>query len=48
VGQLADVEGHHPHIHLSWGRVRIEVWTAKIGGLSMNDFVLASKIGALV
>ncbi|GMG96444.1 4a-hydroxytetrahydrobiopterin dehydratase [Tepidimicrobium xylanilyticum] len=44
VGKLAEEEGHHPNIHLSWGKVVIEVWTHKIGGLHENDFILAAKI----
>ncbi|MHC5116918.1 MAG: 4a-hydroxytetrahydrobiopterin dehydratase, partial [Planctomycetota bacterium] len=35
---------HHPDIHLSWGKVKIELWTHKIGGLHQNDFILASGI----
>ncbi len=48
VGDLAEAEGHHPDIHLSWGRVEIEVYTHAIDGLSENDFILASKIDELV
>lgn len=44
VGALAEAEGHHPDILLSWGRVRIELWTHKIGGLSESDIILAAKI----
>ncbi len=47
VGELAEREGHHPDIHLSWGKVRIELWTHKIDGLSESDFILAAKIDAL-
>lgn len=47
VGALAEEEGHHPDIHLSWGRVRIVLWTHKINGLSESDFILASKIDEL-
>lgn len=47
VGALAEREGHHPDIHLAWGRVRIETWTHKIRGLHRNDFVLAAKIDAI-
>lgn len=47
VGELAEREGHHPDIHLSWGRVRVETWTHKIGGLHENDFILAAKIDEL-
>lgn len=47
VGVLAEYEGHHPDIHLSWGKVKIELWTHKINGLSENDFILAAKCDAL-
>src|SRR5687768_5233460 len=48
VGELAERVGHHPDIYLSWGKVRIEIWTHKIDGLTESDFVLAAKIGQLV
>jgi 4a-hydroxytetrahydrobiopterin dehydratase len=48
VGDLAEAEGHHPDIHLSWGRVELELWTHAIGGLSENDFVLAARIDQLL
>lgn len=44
VGEIAEVEGHHPDIHLSWGKVKIELWTHKINGLTESDFILAAKI----
>jgi len=44
VGQLAEEQGHHPDIHLSWGRVVITIWTHKIDGLTESDFILAAKI----
>jgi 4a-hydroxytetrahydrobiopterin dehydratase len=47
VGALAEDEGHHPDIYLAWGRVRIEIWTHKIDGLTESDFVLAAKIDAM-
>lgn len=47
VGELAEREGHHPDIHLAWGKVRVETWTHKIRGLHRNDFVLAAKIDAI-
>lgn len=43
-GAVAEAEGHHPDIHLAWGRVRIETWTHKVDGLTRSDFVLAAKI----
>lgn len=48
VADLAESEGHHPDIYLhSWNKVRIEISTHAIGGLSENDFILAAKISAL-
>ena len=47
VGDLAETQGHHPDLHVAWGRVRVETWTHKIRGLHRNDFVLAAKIDAL-
>ena len=41
---VAEAEGHHPDLHLSWGRVDVELWTHVIDGLSENDFVMAAKI----
>lgn len=47
VGEVAEEEGHHPDIHLSWGRVRLTIWTHKIDGLTESDFVLAAKADRL-
>lgn len=44
VGKTAEEEGHHPDVFLSWGKVRIDLWTHKIDGLTESDFVLAAKI----
>ena len=44
VGDVAEAEGHHPNIHLTWGKVEIEIWTHKIDGLTESDFILAAKI----
>ena len=47
VGAIAEEEGHHPDIQLSWGKVVIELTTHAIKGLSENDFILAAKIDKL-
>ena len=47
VAELAEAEGHHPDLHLGWGRVEVELWTHAIDGLSESDFILAAKIEAL-
>ena len=43
IGELAEAEGHHPDIYLAWGKVRLEIWTHKIDGLTESDFILAAK-----
>ena len=43
-GAIAEQEGHHPDLYLSWGKARVEIWTHKINGLTESDFVLAAKI----
>ena len=43
VGELAEEQGHHPDIYLAWGKVKIEIWTHKINGLTESDFVFAAK-----
>ena len=48
VGAIAEREGHHPDIHLAWGRVGIEIWTHKIDGLTRSDFILAAKIDQIL
>ena len=46
-GDLAEAEGHHPDIHIHYNRVRFDIWTHAINGLSENDFILAAKIDIL-
>lgn len=43
LGNLAEEQGHHPDIFLAWGKVKITLWTHKIGGLSESDFIFAAK-----
>lgn len=47
VGELAEEQGHHPDLFLTWGKVEITTWTHKINGLTENDFILAAKIDQL-
>lgn len=48
IGALAEQQGHHPDIYLSWGMVRVQIWTHKIDGLTESDFILAAKIDQLL
>lgn len=47
VADIAEEQGHHPDIHISYDKVRIELSTHFIHGLSENDFIVAAKIEAL-
>jgi 4a-hydroxytetrahydrobiopterin dehydratase len=43
VGNVAELEGHHPDMYLAWGKCKVEIWTHKIQGLTESDFYLAAK-----
>ena len=47
VGELAEAQNHHPDIYLTWGKVKVTIWTHKVEGLTESDFVLAAKIDRL-
>jgi 4a-hydroxytetrahydrobiopterin dehydratase len=42
VGEVAEDLGHHPDIYLTWGKVRLNIFTHKVNGLTRDDFLLAS------
>jgi 4a-hydroxytetrahydrobiopterin dehydratase len=48
VGELAERQGHHPDIHLGWGRAKVSVWTHKIDGLTESDFIFAAKLEGIL
>jgi 4a-hydroxytetrahydrobiopterin dehydratase len=43
-GEVAEEQGHHPDILLSWGKAEVTTWTHSINGLTESDFILAAKI----
>ncbi len=47
IAAIAEAEGHHPDIHVFYNKVRLELNTHAVGGLSENDFILAAKIDAM-
>jgi 4a-hydroxytetrahydrobiopterin dehydratase len=47
VGTVAEEQQHHPDLHVAWGRVGVDIWTHKIGGLTESDVVFAAKCDAL-
>ena len=44
VGALAEEQGHHPDILLTWGKAEITLWTHKVDGLTESDFIMAAKV----
>jgi len=48
IGALAEEEGHHPDILVTYGKVKIQLYTHKINGLSESDFILAAKCDGLL
>jgi len=48
VGEMAEAQGHHPEIWLTWGKVKLTIWTHKIDGLTESDFIWAAKADELV
>jgi 4a-hydroxytetrahydrobiopterin dehydratase len=47
IADLAEAEGHHPDLHLSYGTLRVDLWTHAAGGLTENDFILAAKMDGI-
>ncbi len=48
ISDLAEEQGHHPDMLLSWGKLTIDLSTHSVGGLTEADFILAAKIDALL
>ncbi len=44
VAAIAEEQNHHPDIVLSWGKVKVTIWTHKIDGLTESDFYFAAKV----
>lgn len=47
VGRIAEEQQHHPLLITEWGKVTVNWWTHKIGGLHRNDFIMAGKTSVL-
>ena len=43
IGAIAEEVGHHPKICLTWGSASVLWWSHSIGGLTLNDFVMAAR-----
>lgn len=48
VGFIANTQDHHPDVEAGYGHCRLTFSTHDVGGLSMNDFILAARVEALL
>ncbi len=48
LGFMAHMEDHHPDLGVHYNRCEIMYSTHDVGGLSMNDFICAAKVDALL
>lgn len=46
VADIAEEEGHHPDIQINYNKILLTLSTHAIGGLSENDYIIATKIDA--
>jgi 4a-hydroxytetrahydrobiopterin dehydratase len=44
IGNISEVENHHPDISFGWGYCKVKIFTHAIKGLAESDFILAAKI----
>ena len=44
IAEVAEREGHHPDLELTYGALTVRLRTHAADGLTRNDFVLAAKI----
>ena len=44
IAKISEAEAHHPDLKISWRVCSVEIWTHKINGLTVSDFILAAKI----
>lgn len=48
VGEIAEIEDHHPAILTEWGRVTVTWWSHKIRGLHKNDLIMAARTDEVI
>lgn len=48
VAWIAHREDHHPDLEIGYSRCRVFYSTHDVGGLSLNDFICAAKVDALL
>jgi len=45
---IANAEDHHPDLLVSYGHCTVRFNTHSVGGISINDFICAAKVDALL
>jgi len=45
---IAHAEDHHPDLLVSYNRCTVRYNTHSVGGISINDFICAAKVDALL
>jgi 4a-hydroxytetrahydrobiopterin dehydratase len=48
VAWVAHAEDHHPDLAVSYNRCTVRYNTHSVGGISINDFICAAKVDALL
>ncbi len=48
VAWIAHQEDHHPDLTVSYGACTVRYATHSVGGLSINDFICAAKVDAML
>jgi 4a-hydroxytetrahydrobiopterin dehydratase len=48
VAWIANTEGHHPDLDVTFQRCGVKWWTHEVGGLTENDFICAAKVDRLI
>lgn len=48
VGFMANREDHHPDLEAGYGHCTLRWSTHDVGGLSMNDFICAARVDAML
>jgi 4a-hydroxytetrahydrobiopterin dehydratase len=45
---IVHAEDHHPELRVGYGRCVVRFDTHSVGGISINDFICAAKVDALL
>jgi 4a-hydroxytetrahydrobiopterin dehydratase len=48
IAPIAEAEGHHPDLLVSYGSLTIWLTTHAAGGLTDNDFILAARLDKVI